>query len=95
MYKIVRISLILLLFSAIIFPAYASASTSSHNASENKKSAAQPIQQLFSYVTSNKKEIDKNLEDLIKKNKKDFDKMKWEDTDGKDSLDIWKKWFCY
>ncbi|OPH56659.1 hypothetical protein BC351_27345 [Paenibacillus ferrarius] len=95
MFRITRISLILLLFSAILLPAYASASTGSNNSSVNKKTATQTIQQLFSSFTSNKKESKEDLDDFMKKNSKNFDKIKWEDIDCKDSYDIWKKWFCY
>ncbi|GGI46039.1 hypothetical protein GCM10008018_15130 [Paenibacillus marchantiophytorum] len=94
MSKFVRLTLIFLLFSAIMFPAYASASTGSNHSLSNKKSAAQTIKQLFSYF-SNKKVVEKDVEDFLKKNPKFYNDIKWNDKDCPDSFDIWKKWFCY
>ena len=89
MLKIVRLTCLILLFSAIMFPAYASASTGHHHSGDSEINKKQTVQQLISFFSS----YDTNWNWYDKD--KDWDDIKWDDFDYKESHDIWKKWLCY
>ncbi|WNR43781.1 hypothetical protein [Paenibacillus roseipurpureus] len=95
MFKFFKLPFMVLLASAILFPAYsfASTSTSSENGAPSK---SQSIYHFFTYFFNDHKKINTEYNDLVASwNLQDFDSINWDDEEHQSSLEIWKKWFCY
>ncbi|OCT11027.1 hypothetical protein A8709_04815 [Paenibacillus pectinilyticus] len=96
MVKFLKFHFIILLASAIIFPAYSYASASTSQSDNALQSKSQSIHQFFSYFFNDHKKVNEEFNDFIASwNQQDFDDINWDDDGTRSSLDIWKKWFSY
>ncbi len=96
MFKFLKLPFILLLSSAIMFPAYSSASSSISYSDNYSQSKSHSFYHYFTNFFNNPTEINTELNDFMtNSNQQDFNDVDWESDEAVSSLDIWKKWFCY
>lgn len=91
MLKVFRLSCLILLFSAIMFPASSYASGYESGSSQNRS--------IFSQITSiftGNNGISDDLSKLSTYQNYNYNyNYNNDDDDDDDSYEIWKKWFCY
>ncbi|KRE75559.1 hypothetical protein [Paenibacillus sp. Soil750] len=96
MFKFLKLPFILLLSSAIMFPAYSSASSGTSNSDNHLQSSPHSFYHFFTNFFNDPTEVNAELNDFIASwNHQDFNDVDWESDEAISSLDIWKKWFCY